>query len=52
MLCRGCTACTSHFIEYLTVWDVEPDVTHQTSWLESTGVLAPVSQVTAYLSWL
>jgi len=26
------------FILYLTVWDVEPVVTHQTSWLESTGV--------------
>ena len=26
------------FIEYLTVWGVEPVVTHQTSWLESTGV--------------
>ena len=23
---------------YLTVWGVEPVVTHQTSWLESTGV--------------
>ncbi len=27
-----------HFILYLTVWGVEPVVTHQTSWLESTGV--------------
>jgi len=27
-----------HFIKYLTVWGVEPVVTHQTSWLESTGV--------------
>ena len=26
------------FIFYLTVWGVEPVVTHQTSWLESTGV--------------
>jgi len=26
------------FILYLTVWGVEPVVTHQTSWLESTGV--------------
>ena len=26
------------FIQYLTVWGVEPDVTHQTSWLGSTGV--------------
>ncbi len=26
------------FIMYLTVWGVEPVVTHQTSWLESTGV--------------
>ena len=25
------------FISYLTVWGVEPVVTHQTSWLESTG---------------
>ena len=55
-LCQVCCArlhsCTSHFIEFLTVWGVEPDVTHQTSWLESTRVLASVSQVTAYLSWL
>jgi len=28
------------FILYLTVWGVEPVVTHQTSWLESTGVIA------------
>ncbi len=28
----------AHFILYLTVWGVEPVVTHQTSWLESTGV--------------
>ncbi len=27
-----------HFILGLTVWGVEPVVTHQTSWLESTGV--------------
>ena len=27
-----------HFILYLTVWVVEPVVTHQTSWQESTGV--------------
>ncbi len=27
-----------HFILYLTVWSVEPVVTHQASWLESTGV--------------
>jgi len=26
------------FILYLAVWGVEPVVTHQTSWLESTGV--------------
>ena len=26
------------FILYLTVWGVEPAVTHQTSWLDSTGV--------------
>ena len=27
-----------HFlILYFTVWGVEPVVTHQTSWLESTG---------------
>jgi len=26
------------YISYLTVWGVEPVVTHQTSWLESTGV--------------
>ena len=25
------------FVLYLTVWGVEPVVTHQTSWLESTG---------------
>ena len=25
-------------MSYLTVWDVEPFVTHQTFWLESTGV--------------
>ena len=25
------------FIQYLAVWGVEPVVTHQTSWLESTG---------------
>ena len=45
---RGCTCMHSHqsctefmsftFICYLTVWGVEPDVTAQTSWLESTGV--------------
>ena len=28
----------SFFLLYLTVWGVEPAVTHQTSWLESTGV--------------
>jgi len=28
----------SVFILYLTVWGVEPVVTHQTSWLEDTGV--------------
>ncbi len=27
------------FMLYLTVWGVEPLVTHQTSWLESTGVM-------------
>ena len=28
-----------HFLfKYLTVWGVEPVVTHYTSWLESTGV--------------
>jgi hypothetical protein len=27
-----------YFIHNLTVWGVEPIVTHQTSWLESTGV--------------
>jgi len=27
-----------YFILYLAVWGVEPVVTHQTSWLESTGV--------------
>ncbi len=26
------------FIQHLTVWGVEPVVTHQTSWLESTGI--------------
>jgi len=26
-----------HFILYLTLWGVEPLVTHHTSWLESTG---------------
>ncbi len=31
-------ACSSfHFHLYCTVWGVEPDVTHQTSWPESTG---------------
>ena len=25
-------------MSYLTVWGVEPIVTHQASWLESTGV--------------
>ena len=32
-------ACVSleYFILCLTVWGVEPDVTHQTSWLGSTG---------------
>ncbi len=29
---------TIHFIHYVTVWGVEPVVTHRTSWLESTGV--------------
>ncbi len=28
-----------HFISYLTAWGVEPVVTHQTSWLESTGAV-------------
>ncbi len=28
-----------HFILYLTVWGVEPVVTHKTSWLESTGAV-------------
>ena len=28
------------FMFYLTVWGVEPVVTHQTSWLESTGVMS------------
>ena len=27
-----------HFITNLMVWGMEPIVTHQTSWLESTGV--------------
>ena len=27
------------FILYLTVWGVESVVTHQTSWLESTGLV-------------
>ena len=26
------------FMRHLAVWGVEPVVTHQTSWLESTGV--------------
>ncbi len=30
------------FTLYLTVWDVELVVTHQTSWLESTGLTAMV----------
>ena len=30
-----------HFISYLAVRGVEPVVTHQTSWLESTGVVGP-----------
>ncbi len=30
--------CNVYFIEYLTVWVMEPAVTHQTPWLESTGV--------------
>ena len=34
--CHQVSLCT--FIVYLTVWGVEPVVTHQTSWLESTGV--------------
>jgi len=29
-----------HFISHLAVWGVEPIVTDQTSWLESTGVSA------------
>ncbi len=33
----ACVKCY-HFLLYLTVWGVEPVVTHQTSWLESTGV--------------
>jgi len=28
-------------ILHLTVWGVEPVVTHQTSWLESAGVHMP-----------
>ena len=27
-----------HFMLYLAVWGVEPNLIHQTSWLESTGV--------------
>ena len=34
-----------YFILYLTVWGVEPAVTHQISWLESTG--KPLSRTTA-----
>ncbi len=29
----------SHFISYLAVWGVEPVVTCQTSWFESTGAV-------------
>ena len=41
MLHNAAQACliSFSFILYLTVWGVEPVVTHQTSWLESTGVL-------------
>ena len=31
-------SCSFYFVLHLTVWGVEPVVTHQTSWLESTGV--------------
>ncbi len=34
----SCFPADFHFIYYLTVWGVEPDVTHQTSWHESTNV--------------
>jgi len=34
----GCVVTILYFIQYLTVWGVEPVVTHQTSWLRSTGV--------------
>jgi len=34
-------------IWYLTVWDVEPFVTHQTSWLESRCILAYENMVLA-----
>ncbi len=33
-----CQVCFPPSILYLTVWGVETVVTHQTSWLESTGV--------------
>ncbi len=35
---QWCTRYNFMFILYLIVWGVEPVVTHQTSWLESTGV--------------
>ena len=35
-LCSESLECFSHY--HSTVWGVEPVMTHQTSWLESTGV--------------
>ncbi len=34
-MCKHLYSC---FVLYLTVWGVEPVVTHEKSWLESTGV--------------
>ncbi len=47
------SCCPFHFfILYLTVWGVEPVVTHQTSWLESTGVCGVHTGHLAHLSAL
>ncbi len=42
-----CT-CYCHFIKYFAVWGVEPSVTQQTSWLESTGVCATLLSMASW----
>ncbi len=49
-LCRPAVSANYfHCILYLTVWGVGPLVTHQTSWLESTGVCGVLTIRAIYL---